>query len=54
MRPLDTFISYGVTFALGFIIACAIMDASWRKAAVKAGKAELYIDKNHKVQWRWK
>jgi len=36
------------------LIGGALQFESNRKAAVKAGKAEYYLDENNQRQWRWK
>ncbi len=32
----------------------ATPEKSWQNYAVKAGKAEYYLDENNNKQWRWK
>lgn len=39
---------------LAMFVTFELLDAKWRKEAVKQGKAEFYLDENHKRQWRWK
>lgn len=39
--------------ALGAILGAGIAGDVWRKEAVDAGKAEFYLDTEHRRQWRW-
>lgn len=45
-----------IALGTGFITR-ALADhrdtAAWHADAVKAGKAEYYLDANHERQWRW-
>ena len=52
-------------FGAGFVaalVACLLLalghgcqsEKSWHDEAVKAGKAEYYLDENNNKQWRWK
>lgn len=51
--------SFGL--ALGSLLFLAIIfftnaktESAWQREAVKAGKAEYYLDENYERQWRWK
>lgn len=38
----------------GIILGVASTELSWEEKAVKADKAEYYIDINNNKAWRWK
>lgn len=46
--------SFAVGVLCGFILGLAALASDWKRDAVRNGKAEYYLDKNHKKQWRWK
>jgi uncharacterized membrane-anchored protein YhcB (DUF1043 family) len=47
---------WGIAIGLiiGFIIGGSVVFELCNDAAVKAGKAEYYLDENNEKKWRWK
>ena len=45
----------GIVLMLIYIATLnATPERAWQNLAVKAGKAEYYLDENNDKQWRWK
>jgi hypothetical protein len=42
-----------VAFGAGIAVGLAVMADGFEQRAVERGKAEFYIDDEHKIQWRW-
>ncbi len=53
---VDGLINFGVGVALTFCLFAALIRGKviTKDEAVKAGKAEYYLDENNEKQWRWK
>ena len=43
-----------VGWIIGFVVGFCVATNEYEKTAVKAGKAEYYLDENNNKQWRWK
>lgn len=41
-------------FVLGAIMGAVVGFSDYKDEAVRQGKAEYYLDQNHKRRWRWK
>lgn len=49
-----TAIMFIVGVIIGFVIGFLVATNEHEKTAVKADKAEYYLDSNNNKQWRWK
>jgi len=54
MKDALEFVFILVALIIGLILGCNVMNSLWEKAAVKAGKAEFYLDADNNKEWRWK
>ena len=55
MNELNAGVFIGLLIGLfACILVFGLTDSHWKREAVKAGKAEYYLDETNERQWRWK